>query len=65
MFISQFGNDIVELKRKLLKLLEKIHEAFHRLNHTAYLRNNMWPECGHKSGLWDDSIFEKKATLKI
>ena len=21
----------------------------------------MWPECGHKSGLWDDSIFQKES----
>ena len=21
----------------------------------------MWPECGHKSGLWDDSIFFKES----
>ena len=25
--------------------------------HTTSLRNNMWLECGHKSGLWDHSIF--------
>ena len=21
----------------------------------------MWPECGHKRGLWDDSIFRKES----
>ena len=21
----------------------------------------MWPECGHKSGLWDDFIFSKES----
>ena len=29
--------------------------------HTTQLRNNMWPECGHKIDLWDYFLFWKKS----
>ena len=32
----------------------------HVVSHTIELRNNMWPECGHKCGLWDDFLFWKE-----
>ena len=28
--------------------------ACYNTNHTTYIRNNMCPKCGGKSGLWDN-----------
>ena len=51
---NEHQNEAVSNHVKLMRVINS-HRALYC--HTTYLRNSMWPECGHKSGLWDDSIF--------
>ena len=43
------------------KASSKVPTLYPGINIAHYLlRNNMWPECGQKSGLWDNFLFKRE-----